>query len=75
MEGIVALEAAARGSTVVGVDIAPNQIAAAQKRAKELKLEAVATFCVAGAENTNQSAHSFDVVLAGQCWPWYVCVA
>jgi len=69
--GIVALECAARGALVVGIDIAPNQIEAAKKRAAELKLESVCKFEVATAEDTKQPSSSFDVVMAGQCWPWF----
>ncbi len=64
--GIIALELAARGAKVVGLDIAANQIAAAQKRATELKLESLTQFAVGTAEQTGQATGVFDLVLAGQ---------
>jgi len=69
--GIVALELAARGATVVGVDVAANQISAAQGLAKKRGLDALATFMVAGAEDTKQDEKSFDLVVAAQAWPWF----
>jgi len=69
--GIVALELAARGSTVIGVDIAEGQIAASKKAAMAKRLDSRASFLVATAENTKQKENSFDLVIASQCWPWF----
>jgi ubiquinone/menaquinone biosynthesis C-methylase UbiE len=69
--GTVALELAARGSTVVGIDVASGQIEAARWVAKERGLEDRARFLVATAESTGQEANSFDLVTAGQSWHWF----
>jgi len=69
--GTIALELAARGSTVVGVDTSAEQIAAAQRLAKERNLEARARFAVAPAEKTGLEAASFDLATANQCWHWF----
>lgn len=47
--GDLALELAKLGATAVGVDISPNQIEAAKKRAKELRLDSKTAFAVATA--------------------------
>lgn len=69
--GTMALELAARGATVVGVDIAPGQIAAAESVSRQRGLEDRASFRVAGAESTGLDAGAFDWVTAGQCWHWF----
>jgi len=68
--GTIALELAARGSTVVGIDISPEQLAAAEREAKGRHLEARARFAVARAEETGQAPGSFDLATAVQCWHW-----
>jgi len=68
--GTIALELAARGSRVVGVDISAGQIAAARRLAAERGLEDAARFDVAGAEATGLEAGAFDLATAGQCWHW-----
>jgi len=69
--GTVALELAALGSSVVGIDVSPGQVAAAERIAQERKLETSARFRVASAEDTGLEAGSFDLVTAGQCWHWF----
>jgi SAM-dependent methyltransferase len=69
--GTIALELAERGSSVVGIDISAEQIAAAEYAARERNLDARATFYVAGAEDTGLDAASFDLATAGQCWHWF----
>lgn len=68
--GTIALELAARGSSVVGIDISAEQIATATRVAKERNLNDKVHFRVASAENTGLHASSFDLVTAGQCWHW-----
>lgn len=69
--GTMALELASRGAAVVGIDVAPGQIAAAQSLSKDRGLEDGASFQVARAESTGLEAGSFDLVTAGQCWHWF----
>ncbi len=69
--GTVALEFAARGSSVTGIDIAEEQIAAAERLAKERSLESRARFEVGRAEETGLDAGAFDLVTAAQCWHWF----
>lgn len=69
--GTVALELAARGSAVVGVDISADLITTAQRVAKERNLEDNVRFRVARAEQTGLAANAFDLVTAGQCWHWF----
>ncbi len=69
--GTVALELAALGSSVVGIDIAAGQIAAAGRVAQQRNLEGRAHFRVADVEKTGLDASSFDMVTAGQCWHWF----
>jgi SAM-dependent methyltransferase len=69
--GTIALELAARGGTVVGIDISAEQIAAAKRLSRERSLEDKTDFAVAAAENTGLHAESFDLVTASQCWHWF----
>ena len=69
--GTVGLELAARGSSVVGIDISPGQIATARCVAGKRGLEGSVGFGVATAERTGLEAGSFDLVTAGQCWHWF----
>lgn len=69
--GIVALELAARGSAVTGIDISSEQIAAAERVSKDRGLADVTTFAVGRAEETRLEAGAFDLVTAAQCWHWF----
>jgi len=69
--GTIALELAALGSSVVGIDVSAEQIATAERLAKERNLEDRVHFRVASAEKTELDAGSFDLVTAGQCWHWF----
>ena len=69
--GIIALELANRGATVVGLDIAESQIKAARERAAAAGLAERCQFDVGGVERMNFDTESFDLVTAGQCWHWF----
>jgi len=69
--GTMAFELAARGSSVVGIDTSPEQIATARRVAKERNLGEGTEFHVARAEDTGLEAASFDLVTAGHCWHWF----
>ena len=69
--GVIALELAARGAIVVGIDISENQIDAARELADLRGLAAACRFEVGSAEETKQPDASFDLVTAGTCWHWF----
>jgi SAM-dependent methyltransferase len=69
--GTVALDLGALGSSVLGIDISAEQIATAERVAKERHLENQVRFQIASAESTGLEAGSFDLVTAGQCWHWF----
>ena len=69
--GTVALELAALGGSVVGIDVSEELVATARRISKERKLEDKVRFAVASAENTGLDANSFDLVTASQCWHWF----
>ena len=69
--GTMALELAALGSSVIGIDTSAQQIATAQRVARERNLEDKVRFRVASAENTGLDASSFHLTTAGQCWHWF----
>jgi SAM-dependent methyltransferase len=69
--GQVALALAARGATVVGLDISENQIAAARELARGRGLAAACRFDVARAEETGLPDASVELVTAGTCWHWF----
>jgi SAM-dependent methyltransferase len=73
--GTIALELAARGSAVVGIDISAELVATAKRVAEERNLEESTDFRIAAAEDTGLDASSFDLVTAGQCWHWFDSVA
>ncbi len=68
--GVIALQLAGRGATVVGLDISENQIAAARELADQRALSAACRFEVRSAEDTKQPDASVDLVTAGTCWHW-----
>jgi SAM-dependent methyltransferase len=67
--GTLALGLAARGADVTGLDIAPELLEVARRRAADLGLSA--RFVEGAAESTGQADDSFDLVTAGQCWWWF----
>lgn len=69
--GTIALELAARGGSVVGLDVSPEQVVTARRVSKGRDLEARVHFAVARAEDTGLDERSFDLVTAGQCWHWF----
>ena len=69
--GTVALELAARGSSVVGIDVSAEQVATANRVAKARGLDNKVDFRIASAEDTGLDGGSFDLVTAGQCWHWF----
>ena len=69
--GVIALGLAARGATVVGLDISENQIRAARELAEARGLASAPRFEVASAEQSRQPDASFDLVTAGTCWHWF----
>lgn len=69
--GKVAIELAARGADVVGVDISAAQIASAKPQAAARGVAERCRFVVAPVEKTGLDDESFDLVTAGQCWTWF----
>jgi len=67
--GALALAFAARGLTVTGLDIAPDLLDVARRRAAAGGLDA--GFREGTAEDTGLPDASFDLVSAGQCWWWF----
>jgi SAM-dependent methyltransferase len=67
--GALAVPFAARGAAVTGVDPSPEQIAAAQERARGEGL--TIDFRVGTAETTGLADGSFDVVTASMCWGYF----
>lgn len=68
--GVVARALAARGADVLGIDVAPGQVAAARRLAEKAGLTGV-RFAEGFAERTGQDPETFDLVIAGQCWHWF----
>jgi SAM-dependent methyltransferase len=69
--GVIALELAARGASVLGLDISENQIGAARELAEARGLAPACRFEVGSAEQSEQPDASFDLVTAGTCWHWF----
>lgn len=67
--GALALRAAQRGATVKGIDINPQMLAIARRRASELSLEQNVDFCEMGvAELDREKAESYNAVMSGLCF-------
>jgi SAM-dependent methyltransferase len=67
--GVLARAFARRGAVVTGVDIAPNQVAAATSLAAQQGLDIA--FQVCPAEAIDFPDTSFDVISAGQSWLYF----
>jgi SAM-dependent methyltransferase len=67
--GAIALELAARGCDVVGLDPSEGMLAEAERVAREAKLQV--SWMRGFAEETGLPDASFDLVCAGQCWHWF----
>ena len=67
--GVLARAFASNGASVVGIDIADNQIAQARRLAEEQGL--AATFSVCAAEDIDFANGSFDVVCAAQAFLYF----
>ncbi len=67
--GSIALGLQARGLEATGIDIAPEMLGVAGRRAADRGLSV--RFREARAESTGLDAASFDIVSAGQCWWWF----
>jgi SAM-dependent methyltransferase len=67
--GALALPLAAAGCRVIGVDVSPEQVAAARRSASERGLD-VELFA-ARAEETGLPAGAFDLVTASQCFGYF----
>lgn len=67
--GALALRAAQRGATVKGIEINPQMLAIARRRASELSLEQNVDFCEMGvAELDREKAESYNAVMSGLCF-------
>jgi SAM-dependent methyltransferase len=69
--GTIAMELAARGSSVVGIDISAQLITSAIRVGYERDLIRRLQFVIARAENTGMAQNAFDIATAGQCWHWF----
>jgi SAM-dependent methyltransferase len=67
--GTLALGLASMGLEATGVDIAPELLDVARRRARGLELST--RFIERPAESTGLDIGSYDVVTAGQCWWWF----
>lgn len=67
--GVLARQFARQGADVVGIDIAPEQIAAAARLAQDEGLRV--RFAVAPAEAAGEPEASFDAITANQCWLYF----
>jgi ubiquinone/menaquinone biosynthesis C-methylase UbiE len=67
--GTLALRAAARGAWVKGIDVNPQMLEIAQRRARQTKLDDRVQFAEMGvAEMDDLEAASYDVVMGGLCF-------
>ena len=67
--GFLALRFAQSGAEVTGIDISPEQIEEAIRRAQSLSVSA--EFRVARAEKTGLPSNSYDVITASQSWLYF----
>jgi SAM-dependent methyltransferase len=67
--GFLAQRFAEQGANVIGIDIDAGQIAVAKERAQKANVRV--DYRVATAEDSGLAAASFEVVTAGQCWPYF----
>jgi ubiquinone/menaquinone biosynthesis C-methylase UbiE len=66
--GALSLRAAARGATVLGIDVNPQMLEIARRRAKQVGVESKVEFREAGVTDLeNESAEKYDVVMSGLC--------
>ncbi|MFQ6117254.1 MAG: corrinoid protein-associated methyltransferase CpaM [Candidatus Bipolaricaulia bacterium] len=66
--GALTLRAACRGAKVKGIDVNPQMLEIAQKRATEADLEGEIELCEMGvAELGSEPSESYDVVMSGLC--------
>ena len=67
--GALTLRAAANGASVKGIDVNPQMLEIAQKRADELEFAGTVELCEMGvAELGTEEADSYDVVMSGLCF-------
>lgn len=67
--GSIALGFQARGLEAIGIDIAPEMLRVAGRRAADRGLSV--RFLEGRAESTGLDEAGFDIVSAGQCWWWF----
>ncbi|MHC4380273.1 MAG: class I SAM-dependent methyltransferase [Planctomycetota bacterium] len=67
--GLIARELARRGMEVTGLDRAAPLLDQAKRLDREAGL--VIPYLLAPAEDMGLEPHSYDLVLAGQCWHWF----
>ncbi len=67
--GSLAFGFAEHGLEVTGLDIAPELLEVARRRAERTGVEA--TFIHGRAEETGLDDRTFDLISAGQCWWWF----
>lgn len=67
--GTIARSMARQGCEVTGLDISGEQIDEAKKL--DLNARVRIEYQLAQAEDTKLPEHSFDIIIAGQCWHWF----
>ena len=66
--GALALRAAQKGANVKGIDVNPQMLEIARKRANKINVTQNVEFCVMGvAELDGEKSKSYDVVMSGLC--------
>ncbi|MCB9896543.1 MAG: methyltransferase domain-containing protein [Planctomycetes bacterium] len=73
--GRLAAGLAWRGAHVVGVDVSPGMLAAAERECSVVTTpdaeRGTLRFVLAPAEATTLPSHAFDALTAAQCWHWF----